>query len=149
MFVEPSPEQGHLVLNEGLFSRALSDQVAALARRAGGRVAEEPVIFAYAGGPRTKTPAENRLWAQLGAQVNSMTLAPEVVLANELAIPCAGLLVGHKYSVPGIDNPDEASVADSLGASRAAMERIVVAFLREGAPVPFGNHLFRFGAEGP
>ncbi len=145
LFTEPSPAHGHLVLNEGLFSHALGRQVAGLAAQQGAPLAAA-VVFAYAGGPRTKTPAENRMWALLGAQVNSMTLAPEVVLANELEIPCAGLVVGHKYSVPGIDNPEEASVATSLVRARQAMERIVVAFLQEGAPVPFANHLFRFGA---
>ena len=73
-----------------------------------------------------------------------MTLAPEVVLANELEIPCAGVVVGHKYSVPGIDNPDAASVADSLVRAREATERLVVGFLRHGEPVPFANHVFRF-----
>lgn len=146
MYDRPHPDQGHLVLNEGLFSLELSQQVEVLAERI-----DEPVgghaVFAYAGGPRTKTPAENRMWAQLGAQVNSMTLAPEVVLANELEIPCAGLVVGHKYSVPGIENPDRSTVADSLVSSRQAMERIVTAFLQDGEAVPFANHIFRFGED--
>ncbi len=144
MFTEPSPAHGHLVLSEGLFSAALSDQVRRLAEEAGG-VHEAPVVFAYAGGPRTKTRAENRLFARLGGQVNSMTLGPEVVLANELGIPCAGLVVGHKYSVPDVPNlEDTGSVAASLAGARRAMERAVVAFLTHGEPVPFQNHLYRF-----
>jgi 5'-methylthioadenosine phosphorylase len=144
MFVEPSPAHGHLVLSEGLFSAALSDQVRGLAEAAGG-VHETSVIFAYAGGPRTKTRAENRLFARLGGQVNSMTLGPEVVLANELEIPCAGLVVGHKYSVPDVPNlEDGGSVEASLAGARRAMERAVVAFLTHGEPVTFRNHLYRF-----
>ena len=97
------------------------------------------------GGPRTKTPAENRMWHRLGAQVNSMTLAPEVILANELEIPCAGLVVGHKYSVPDVNAPeDEEAVAATLDRSRLTFERIVRAFLFHAMPVAFGNHLFRF-----
>lgn len=142
MFVEPDPEQGHLVLNEGLFSRALSAQIHALAPGLI-RPAEAGLVFAYAGGPRTKTAAENRALAALGAQVNSMTLAPEVVLANELGIPCAALVVGHKYSVPGRANPAEGGIRDSLAAARRATEDVLMAFLRRGAPVPFGNHLYR------
>lgn len=144
MFVEPSPHHGHLVLSEGLFSEALSEQIRELAEAAGG-VHETGVVFAYAGGPRTKTRAENRLFARLGGQVNSMTLGPEVVLANELEIPCAGLVAGHKYSVPDLPNlEDGGSVEASLAAARRAMERAVVAFLRHGEPVAFRNHLFRF-----
>jgi len=142
LFVEPSDEHGHLVLNEGLFSRSLSRQVQSFAPTAI-RPIDAGLVFAYAGGPRTKTPAENRALAQTGAQVNSMTLGPEVVLANELGIPCAGLVVGHKYSVPGIANPPEGGIRDSLEAARLATEQVLVRFLREGSPVPFGNHLYR------
>ncbi len=145
MFPHPAPGQGHLVLREGLFATALAGQLRTLADRTGVALHPEPVVFAYAGGPRTKTPAENRMWARLSAQVNSMTVGPEVVLANELGIPCAALVAGHKYSVPDRPAPDDArSVRDSLVAARHAMERLVVAFLRDGHPVPFGNHLYRF-----
>jgi len=144
LFPEPSAEHGHLVLNEGLFSRALTEQTAMLVRT-GGVIPADDVVFGYVGGPRTKTPAENRMWHRLGAQVNSMTLAPEVILANELEIPCAGLVVGHKYSVPDVNAPeDEEAVAATLDRSRLTFERIVRAFLFHAMPVAFGNHLFRF-----
>jgi purine nucleoside phosphorylase len=146
MFEQPSADHGHLVLGEGLFSAALGNQVERLAGEVGAPVAQRGVVFAYAGGPRGKTAAENRMWHLLGAQVNSMTLAPEVVLANELEIPCAGLVVGHKYSVPGVDNPHEGGVTETLDSSREAMERVVDAFLDHAEPVAFGNHLYRFDA---
>ncbi|NBB74149.1 MAG: 5'-methylthioadenosine phosphorylase [Bacteroidetes bacterium] len=145
MFEAPSADHGHLVLHDGLFATELSAQVRTLAAEEDAPVADE-VIFAYVGGPRGKTAAENRLWPQLGAQVNSMTLAPEVVLANELEIPCVGLVVGHKYSVPDADAPEDTAMADTLDRSRAEQERIVTRFLRAGAPVPFGNEIFRFDA---
>ena len=50
----------------------------------GVQLSEREVVFAFSPGPRTKTRAENALWAQLGAQVNSMSLGPEVVLAEYL-----------------------------------------------------------------
>jgi 5'-methylthioadenosine phosphorylase len=149
LFVERGPQQGHLVLREGLFSQALSAQLRRLAAAVEAPVAGD-VVFGYAGGPRTKTAAENAMWARLGAQVNSMSLGPEVVLANELGIPCAGLVVGHKYSLPrGEDAVDALDVARSLADSREALERIVRAFLARGEPVPFGNELFRFGDATP
>lgn len=145
MFENSSDDHGHLVLHDGLFSSALSQQIRTLAGEAEAPIADD-VIFAYVGGPRGKTAAENRLWLQLGVQVNSMTLAPEVVLANELEIPCAGLVVGHKYSVPDADAPEREAMAGTLGRSRDRLERIVTRFLHEGATVPFGNQIFRFEA---
>jgi len=143
MFDKPSDDHGHLVLHDGLFATDLSEQIRTLAVEEDAPIGDD-VIFAYVGGPRGKTAAENRLWPQLGAQVNSMTLAPEVVLANELEIPCAGLVVGHKYSVPEADAPEDAAMADTLARSRAEQERIVTRFLRDGEPVPFGNQIYRF-----
>lgn len=143
MFKNPSEDQGHLVLNEGLFSKALSRQVLELIPEAI-HTPDSELVFVYAGGPRSKTAAENRMWAQLGGQVNSMTVAPEVVLANELEIPVAGLVVGHKYSVPGIENPPEADIRETLDQARSATENILLRFLREGEPVTFGNQIFRY-----
>jgi 5'-methylthioadenosine phosphorylase len=143
MFTEPSPEHGHLVLNDGLFATDLSEQVRDLAGKVRASVADE-VTFAYVQGPRSKTAAENRVWPRLGAQVNSMTLAPEVVLANELEIPCAGLVVGHKYSIPDRDPPEREALSTTLDRAREEQERIVTAFLREGEPVDFPNTIYRF-----
>lgn len=143
MFQDPKEEQGHLVVNEGLFSKALSEQLyerysEAIFKREG------EIVFVYAGGPRSKTAAENRMWAQLGGHVNSMTVAPEVVLANELEIPVAGLVVGHKYSLPELDNPPEEEIQESLIKARAATKEILIDFLQHGEPVEFANHIYRY-----
>jgi 5'-methylthioadenosine phosphorylase len=144
MFMEPSEEHGHLVLDDSLFATALTEQVRDLAAGVRASVAAD-VTFAYVQGPRSKSAAENRAWPRLGAQVNSMTLGPEVVLANELEIPCAGLVVGHKYSVPDRDPPAEAALSTTLDQAREEQERVVTAFLREGEPVDFPNTIYRFG----
>jgi len=112
-------EPGHLVLGGrgGLFHPALTAfarEAARLAQGAppssaaaeGGRRPEPAggeggVVFAYVPGPRTKTPAENAAWRLAGADVNSMTLGPEVVLAAELGVPTAAVVVGHKRSGKG------------------------------------------------
>ena len=143
MFDSPSPEHGHLVLSHGLISADLSNQLRAIASQQGQPIAGE-VVFGYSGGPRSKTRAENRMWARLGAEVNSMTLAPEIVLANELEIPTTGLVVGHKYSVPTDDAPDRRGVDASLVDARAAQRDVVLAFLERGEPVPCRNHLYRY-----
>lgn len=143
MFVEPSEGQGHLVLTEGLFSRALARQLGELDD--GHTMAPvSPCVFVYAGGPRSKTAAENRMWAGLGGQVNSMSVGPEVVLANELEIPCAALVVGHKYSVPGVASPPTSDLEQTLVEARRAGQFLVERFLEAGRPVPFGNQIYRF-----
>ena len=59
---------------------------------------EMPVVkkgtYAYLQGPRTKTPLENRVFEQI-ADINSMTLGPEIVLANELGLRVVAIGVGH------------------------------------------------------
>jgi len=142
MFPEPTETQGHLLIKEGLFSRELNRQL--VDRHETIHLDKKGVNFVYAGGPRSKTPAENRMWAQLGGQVNSMTLAPEVVLANEFEIPCAALVVGHKYSVPGIETPKKEGIAESLVQAREATEKILIDFIEHGEPVPFANQIYRY-----
>jgi len=145
MFDRPRDDHGHLIVNDSLFATDLRAQIRELAASENVDVFDETVVFAYVQGPRSKTPAENRVWPRLGAQVNSMTLGPEIVLANELEIPSAALVVGHKYSVPDVDPPDDDALGDTLDRSRTAQERIVTAFLRRGTEVPFPNSIYRFG----
>lgn len=143
MFPEPVAHQGHLLIKDGLFSGTLNRQ---LVKRFQNKIhnPEDGVVFVYAGGPRGKSAAENQMWAKLGGQVNSMTLAPEVILANELEIPVSALVVGHKYSVPGMENPAESEISQTLKESRSATEEILLDFILHGEPVEFGNQIYRF-----
>ena len=145
MFTVPSPEHGHLVLKEGLISPALTRQLHSILSP---HYSEIPtgIIFGYVGGPRTKTKAENRMWQRLGAQVNSMTVAPEVILANEFEIPCCVAVVGHKYSLPDSlsEQQDDDTLTDSFESSRNALGRIVRGFIAEVTPVSYGNELYRY-----
>jgi 5'-methylthioadenosine phosphorylase len=144
MFLEPVEGQGHLILHEGLFSKGLSEQLISLIRE---RVSEEPcsAVFAYVMGPRLKTPAENEVWTKLGGQVNSMTVAPEVVLANELEIPVAGLVIGHKYSIPYLrERLDQSSIDNALNTAQERLGHIVVDFLEQAYPVEFKNAIYRY-----
>lgn len=135
---QPHPDQGHLVVRDGLFSGALGDW---LTDRFG--LPERRLVFGYVPGPRTKTAAENRLVAQMGVEVNSMSVGPEVVLAAELEIPTAALLVAHKASGDG--GPGAAAVAESLVRSREATIRIARGFLADTPAVAPGNLVYRFG----
>ncbi|HKI47028.1 MAG TPA: hypothetical protein VKA08_16990 [Balneolales bacterium] len=144
MFPEHTDGQGHLILSEGLISQSLNAQLKAISKNIPDQK-QRDIVFAYAGGPRSKTQAENRMWALLGAHVNSMTLAPEIVLANEMEIPCAGFVIAHKYSIPGISNPKNSDDIDlQLQKARDSFETIITRFLMEGQPVPFANHIYRY-----
>ncbi len=145
MFTEPAKGQGHLVLDQGLFSKALGMQVEKMLSQKGWPLFPG-LVFAYAQGPRNKTKVENRFWASMGAQVNSMTLAPEVVLANELEIPTAAVVVGHKYSIGQGERERHhpQSIADALQKSKKIFEEIAVEFLTSAEPVEFGNHIYRY-----
>ena len=144
MFLEHSASQGHLVLEQGLLNLELMAQVRQIAQAQGWPIAAE-ATFGYVAGPRTKTRAENRLWAQLGAQVNSMTLAPELVLLNELELPCVALVVGHKHSLPqGTSLKGAQEVTRSLEDSQRALKALLVAALERLRPVTFANHIYRF-----
>lgn len=147
MFTQPSPDHAHLIITEGLFNPGLRAQLREMAEKCDWPVGGE-VVFSYVGGPRNKTPAENRIMPLLGSQTNSMSLGPEVVLANELEIPTAGLVVGHKYSIPGreIEN-DNTSLEESFERSRQAFAKLVVEFLKNGQPVKFGNVLYRYTSQ--
>jgi len=144
VFPEPTAGQWHLVLDSGLISDPLTTQLEQLCRGAAltpGRRA----VFAYTPGPRNKTAAENVAWVRLGAQINSMTVGPELVLANELGIPCAAIGVGHKYSGPGQhDRLEHQAMADSLVEGKRVVEAVAEAFLGEARPVEFGNRFYRY-----
>jgi hypothetical protein len=58
------------------------------------------------------------------------------------------LVVGHKYSTPGIKNTaGPKSMFDSLESSKYAMETLVLKFLEKGSPASFGNQIYRFNHE--
>ncbi|PJB39481.1 MAG: 5'-methylthioadenosine phosphorylase [Deltaproteobacteria bacterium CG_4_9_14_3_um_filter_63_12] len=147
-FSESTAGQGHLVFDEGPFNHALSSTMRRLARRAGTPIAEAEVVFGYVPGPRTKTRAENAYWARMGAQVNSMSLGPEVILANEVELPVVGLVVGHKYSLPepSLQRTDQDTLGASLRSARQALEELVWRWLHAPTEAVFGNHLYRFGS---
>jgi 5'-methylthioadenosine phosphorylase len=137
--------QGHLVLSEGIFSPPLRAQLQRMGEGLGLTLPSHDLVFVYAPGPRTKTPAENRYWATLGGQVNSMSVGPEAVLGAEAGMAMAALVVGHKRSGGSGPAPDRDTLAQSLEEARDATEALLLAFLEEGEGVISGNSLYRFG----
>lgn len=144
MFPDPTSPQWHLVLDHGLVSDPLTTQLERLSNVAGHPPGPR-AVFAYTPGPRNKTAAENTAWIRLGAQIDSMTVAPEIVLANELGISCAAVGVGHKYSGPGQhDRLERKAMAESLRVGEQVVAAVADAFLRDSKPVEFGNRFYRY-----
>ena len=163
---------GHLVLRGPICAQALDTQIIDCVEHTGHQLGPS-VTFAYVAGPRTKTPAENHYWSQLGAQVNSMSVGPEIVLANELEIPTSALVIGHKYSstqrrsehpsrerddqdvikhdaqgemrspTPSY-NADHQEMSETLNRSHQALEHIVTDFLCRAHPVNFPHYIYRY-----
>ena len=157
--VSSALQPGHLVLRGPICAQELDSQMNTLVESVGGQLGPS-VTFAYVAGPRTKTPAENHYWHTLGAQVNSMSVGPEVVLANELMIPTSALVVGHKYSnthsslakassrkglevTPGY-NADHQEMSETLNRSHDMLDHIVTAFLCYAKPVKFPHYIYRY-----
>lgn len=136
---------GHLVVQGPLPAATVRQELERVAPE--GQVLGAGVVFGYVGGPRTKTPAENRMWAALGAEVNSMTVAPELILAAELGVAAGALVVGHKRSLarPAGAPLDARGVTASLEDAREAMTRWIEAWLCEAVPVSCPHQLYRFG----
>jgi purine nucleoside phosphorylase len=151
LFPSPVSNQGHLVLQDGIFSSDLNQMLSTLFKEMD--IDQGPsVTFAYVPGPRTKTKAENHFWRHCGADVNSMSIGPEVVLANEAGIPTSALLIGHKYSLDHSQldqtNPNHShtqeTIQDSLLFSRKIVEDVSLAFLHAQLNPYFKNTLYVF-----
>lgn len=141
-FTDPSGGHGHLVIEEGLMSARLAGRLRALAGEVNVELGPEPV-FTHVPGPRTCTAAEARMWARFGAQVMAMTVAPEVILANEREIPTVALVIGQEYALPELRTSTDPSKGDARARGRESVERLVVGFLRKAEPVEFANRLHR------
>lgn len=138
---KPKLNNMHLVFEEGPFSKQLGEQIKN-ANNNRNEILHE-VTYAYFPGPRTKTKSENRLFERMGADVNSMTLGPEVILANELGIPIAALLVGHKYSLYHDQPVNALPLADTIVKSKQELEKWVIWFLQNINPPAFKNMLYQ------
>ncbi|MEZ4323122.1 MAG: hypothetical protein R3F61_36990 [Myxococcota bacterium] len=144
IFVDGVGPQGHLSLDEGIVSPHLNKMLRGIATMLGSPLDVREVDIWHVAGPRQRTNAENRALAAAGVEAVSMTLVPEMVLANELGISTTALVVGHRSA----HEPLSASeVERRLAEARQPLETLCVSFLRSGHAIASGNTLFRFGGE--
>jgi len=137
----PGAVPRRLELDEGLCSEALDEQVARLGAAVGCEPGS-PVTLAYRSGARDCTQAEERFWVSTGAEAIGDGLGPDLVLANELGMVCAGIAIGTSYGrslVPGAW--DREQMDRDRRVARSTLAPLICAFLSFGEPVPVQNHL--------
>jgi len=78
------------------FDRQLRELIISVAGKIGIKVHETGTIVTIEG-PRFSTRAESRMFRMWGADIINMSVAPEVILANEIGIPYATIAMSTDY----------------------------------------------------
>jgi len=78
------------------FNKDLRDHLISSAKELGLKFHPEGTLITIEG-PRFSTRAESRMYRTWGADIVNMSVAPEVILANELSIPYAAVAMSTDY----------------------------------------------------
>jgi 5'-methylthioadenosine phosphorylase len=78
------------------FDNYLRGVIISAARKAGLKIHETGTVITIEG-PRFSTKAESRMFRTWGADIINMSVAPEVILANELGLPYAAIAMSTDY----------------------------------------------------
>ncbi len=78
------------------FDRKLRELIIFTARSIGLKIHEKGTIVTIEG-PRFSTRAESKMFRIWGADIINMSIAPEVILANELGLPYAAIAMSTDY----------------------------------------------------
>lgn len=84
------------------FDKGLRELLISAARRLSLKVHEKGTVITIEG-PRFSTRAESNLFRQWGSDIINMSVAPEVILANELGIPYATIAMSTDYDAWKVD----------------------------------------------
>ena len=84
-----------------------------------------PVVVVGVDGPRRESPAEARMFRAWGADVISLNMAPEVMLAQELGLCFAALVTVSEYSRDQAREPLEGEVRHGLEQAMAALPVLI------------------------
>ena len=79
------------------FSEELRQKIIMASRTAKIRLRTK-AVYVNTPGPRFETPAEIRAYRKLGGDLVGMTMIPEAVLAKELGLKYAGIVIGTNYA---------------------------------------------------
>lgn len=83
------------------------------------------LVYVSVDGPRYETAAEIRMFAQLGGDVVGMTGASEAVLANELGIRYASIVVGTNWAAGIQERISHEEVEEVMGRTGPRIKRLL------------------------
>lgn len=89
-------------------------------------------VYVAVGGPNLETRAEYRFLRTIGADVVGMSTVPEVIVANQIGLPCAAISVITDECDP--DNLQKAELSDILEAAKKAekkLNQLISAFVKK------------------
>lgn len=81
-------------------------------------------VYVAVGGPNLETRAEYRFLRTIGADVVGMSTVPEVIVANQIGLPCAAISVITDECDP--DHLEKAELSDILAAAKKAEKNLVL-----------------------
>ncbi len=99
------------------YSRRLNQEISMAAKRIGVDVVSH-LVYVCAEGPRFETSAEIKMYKILGGDVVGMTGVPEVVLANEMALEYASVVIATNWAAgmqPKVSHEEVLSVMRRSG----------------------------------
>lgn len=79
-------------------------------------------IYAAVSGPNLETRAEYRYLRQIGADMVGMSTVPEVIVANQIGLPCAAISVITDECDP--DNLQPVEIADIIATAKEADKKL-------------------------
>ncbi len=83
------------------------------------------LVYASVDGPRYETAAEIRMFGLLGADVVGMTGAPEAILANELGIRYASIVIATNWAAGMQERVSHEEVVALMALAAPRVERII------------------------
>jgi purine-nucleoside phosphorylase len=89
-------------------------------------------VYVAVGGPNLETRAEYRFLRTIGADVVGMSTVPEVIVANQISLPCAAISVITDECDP--DHLEKANIDDIIAAAKVAegkLLKLISAFVRK------------------
>ncbi len=107
------------------YSKLLNDKLINIAKRE--NIVLHVGVYAVMPGPNLETRAEYRYLRNIGADVVGMSTAPEVIVANQMNLPCAAVTVITDECDP--DNLKPVSLAEILQVAGKAEEQLVKIFI--------------------
>ena len=112
------------------YSKVLNDKIKEAAAETNTELFEG--VYVAVSGPNLETRAEYRFLRTIGADVVGMSTVPEVIVANQIDLPCAAISVITDECDP--DNLAKADIEDIIAAAKVAEAKfinLIKAFVRK------------------